>query len=123
MDRFWKMMEMFSENETVSRSILIRKIFKDHPLELDSYERDNIISYTLRDVFNSDTVDVSTNSNSNSNSTTTTTTSNTPVIQSILQHTSSLTEKVTSKFIHKSSSTTTENTTTTSTTSNGVSLV
>ena len=42
------MMEVFSEKETVKRSQLIKKVFKEHSSELDHYETENIITYCVK---------------------------------------------------------------------------
>jgi hypothetical protein len=48
--RFWRMMKVFTQINSISRSDLIRNIFLENPGELDEYENLQIISYWQRNV-------------------------------------------------------------------------
>lgn len=64
--RFWRMMKIFTQVNSISRADLIRNIFLEHPNELDEYENLQIISHwqkTLKIISSSS----SSNSNSNQN--------------------------------------------------------
>ncbi len=41
-------MELFAETEYVSRSQMIKKVFKEYSSELDHYESEGIVTYSIR---------------------------------------------------------------------------
>lgn len=49
--RFWRLMEIIAEKGSVSRSDLVKKIFKDHPSELDMLHAANFIRYKFPSAF------------------------------------------------------------------------